>query len=207
MEYFAPLFRNSAEVRNFPVAEINSFHWEQDGYSRPESYAALFAVEGEGLRAILWSYEDNIRCECTENYQPVYTDSCLELFIMPVEGDKRYLNVEVNPKGIYLAQLGEIREGRTFVRDITDLEPVINPIEVEDEKGKAWGYEILLTEEFISALYGTEYTVKPCEIKGNFYKCADSSVTPHYGAHFPVTTAALGFHNPDCFGKIIIGKV
>ncbi len=207
MEYIAPIFKSSADAHDFPVAAIDSFHWEKDGYSRPESYASLFAVEGEGLHALLWSYEDNIRCECTENYQPVYTDSCLEFFVMPIEGDKRYLNVEVNSKGVYLAQLGEIREGRTFVKDITDLEPVINPMKIEDEKGKAWGCEIVLTEEFISALYGTDYTVKPCEIKGNFYKCADSSVTPHYGAHFPVTTAALGFHNPDCFGKIIIGKV
>lgn len=207
MEYIAPIYKSAAEARNFPVAAINSFHWEQDGYSRPESYAALFAVEGEGLHALLWSFEDNIRCECTENYQPVYTDSCLELFIMPVEGDKRYLNVEVNSKGVYLAQLGEIREGRTFVKDITSLEPIIAPMEIEDEQGKAWGCEIVLTEEFISALYGTDYAVKAGEIKGNFYKCADSSVTPHYGAYFPVTTAALGFHNPDCFGKIIIGKV
>ena len=83
----------------------------------------------------------------------------------------------------------------------------VNHKAVEDKDGKAWGCEIILTEEFISALYGTDYTVKPCKIKGNFYKCADDSVTPHYGAYFPVTTAALGFHNPDCFGTIIIGKV
>lgn len=207
MEYIAPIFKSAAEAKDFPVVTIDSFHWEKEGYSRPESYAALFAVEGKGLHALLWSFEDNIRCECTENYQPVYTDSCLELFIMPVEGDKRYLNIEVNKNGVYLAQLGEIREGRTFVKDITDLEPIISPMEIEDEQGTAWGCEIVLTEEFISDLYGTDYAVKPCEIKGNFYKCADYSVTPHYGAYFPVTTAALGFHNPDCFGKIIIGKV
>lgn len=207
MEYVAPIFKSAAEAKDFPVVTIDSFHWEKEGYSRPESCAALFAVEGEGLHALLWSFEDNIRCECTENYQPVYTDSCLELFIMPVEGDKRYLNVEVNKNGIYLAQLGETRESRTFVKDITALEPVIAPMEIEDEQGKAWGCEIVLTEKFISALYGTDYAVKPCEIKGNFYKCADYSATPHYGAYFPVTTAALGFHNPDCFGKIIIGKV
>ncbi len=207
MEYIAPIFNSAKEARDFTVVKIDSFHWEKDGYSRPESYAALFAVKGEGLHALLWSYEENIRCECTENYQPVYTDSCLEFFVMPVEGDKRYLNIEVNKNGIYLAQLGESRESRAFVKDITNLEPVIAPMEIEDEDGKAWGCEIVLTEEFISALYGTDYTVKPCKIKGNFYKCADDSVTPHYGAYFPVTTAALGFHNPDCFGTIIIGKV
>ena len=76
-----------------------------------------------------------------------------------------------------------------------------------EENGKtAWGYEILLPCEFISALYGVDFELCECTMKGNFYKCADSSVSPHYGAHFPVTTAALGFHNPDCFGKIIFRK-
>ena len=206
LEYIAPIYKSAEEAGNFPVAEINSFHWEKEGYSRPESYAALFAVEGEGIHAVLWSFEDNIRCECSERDDPVYTDSCLELFLMPVEGDARYINFEVNPKGVYLSQIGEKREGRQFIKELTDLEPVIMPVDVKANGKKAWGCDILLPEKFIADLYGTEYKIHPCEIKGNFYKCADLSASPHYGAHFPVTTAALGFHNPDCFGKIIIRK-
>ena len=166
MEYIAPVYKSAAEAKNFPVAAINSFHWEKDGYSRPESYAALFAVEG----------------------------------------DKRYINFEVNPKGVYLSQIGENRENRRFIKEFTNLEPVIMPMEIEENGKKAWGYEIIIPEAFISDLYDTDYKIHECEIKGNFYKCADSSATPHYGAHFPVTTAALGFHNPECFGKIIIRK-
>ena len=206
MEYIAPIFKTAAEARNFPVAAINSFHWEKDGYSRPESYAAVFGVEGEGIHAVLWSFEDNLRIECTKRDDPVYTDSCLEFFIAPVEGDKRYMNFEVNPKGVYLSQIGEIRENRRFIKEFTDLEPVIQPMSIEEDGKTAWGYDILLPCEFISALYGVDFKLGECTMKGNFYKCADSSVTPHYGAHFPVTTAALGFHNPDCFGNIIFRK-
>ena len=79
-------------------------------------------------------------------------------------------------------------------------------MEIEEDGKKAWGYEIIIPEAFICDLYNTDYKIHECEIKGNFYKCADSSATPHYGAHSPVTTAALGFHNPECFGKIIIRK-
>ena len=125
---------------------------------------------------------------------------------MPVEGDSRYINFEVNPKGVYLSQIGKKREGRQFIKELTDLEPVITPMEIEEGVRKAWGCEIILPQKFISDLYQTDYRIRECEIKGNFYKCADLSLAPHYGAHFPVTTAALGFHNPDCFGKIIIGK-
>lgn len=206
MEYVAPIYKSVTEAKNFPVAAINSFHWEKEGYSRPESYAALFAVENEGLYALLWSFEDNMRCVCTQRDDPVYTDSCLELFLMPVEGDERYINFEVNPKGVYLSQIGKERENRRFIKEFTDLEPLITPMEIEENGKKAWGYEIILSENFISDLFKTKYKVHPCKIKGNFYKCADKSVTPHFGAHFPVTTAALGFHNPDCFGKIILGK-
>ena len=206
MEYIAPIFKSAADAKDFPVAAIDSFHWETDGYSRPESYAAVFGVEGEGIHAVLWSFEDNLRIECQKRDDPVYTDSCLEFFIAPVEGDKRYVNFEVNPKGVYLSQIGEIRENRRFIKEFTDLEPVIKTITVEENGKTAWGYEIILPCEFISALYGVDFRIEECTVKGNFYKCADSSVTPHYGAHFPVTTAALGFHNPDCFGNIIFRK-
>ena len=206
MEYIAPIFKSAADAKDFPVAAIDSFHWEKDGYSRPESYAAVFGVEGEGIHAVLWSFEDNLRIECQKRDDPVYTDSCLEFFIAPVEGDKRYVNFEVNPKGVYLSQIGEIRENRRFIKEFTDLEPVIKTITVEENGKTAWGYEIILPCEFISALYGVDFRIEECTVKGNFYKCADSSVTPHYGAHFPVTTAALGFHNPDCFGNIIFRK-
>ena len=206
MKYIAPIFSSGDEAKDFPVAAINSFHWEQDGYSRPESYASLFAVEDEGIHAILWSFEDNLRCECTKRDDPVYTDSCLEFFIAPVEGDARYMNFEVNPKGVYLSQIGEIRENRVFIKELTALEPAIMPMSIEENGKTAWGYEIIIPCEFISALYGIDFKISECTMKGNFYKCADASVSPHYGAHFPVDSAALGFHNPDCFGEFIFRK-
>lgn len=207
MEYIAPIFRSAAEAKDFPVACIDSFHWEKEGYSRPESYAAVFAVENEGIHAVLWSFEEDIRCECKKRDDAVYTDSCLEFFIMPFEDDKRYMNFEVNPEGIYLSQIGETRECRHFIKELTDLEPVISPMTFEENGKTAWGYDILIPCGLISELYGKTFTIKECRMKGNFYKCADLSVSPHYGAHFPVTTAALGFHNPDCFGNIILRKV
>ncbi len=206
MKYIAPIYKTLADARDFPVATIDSFHWEKDGYSRPESCAAVFAVENEGIHALLWSFEDNIRCECKKRDDPVYTDSCLEFFIAPIDGDKRYMNFEVNPAGIYLSEIGQARENRSLIKELTDLEPVIMPMAIDNGKEKAWGCDILLPCEFISAVYGVDFTVKECNMKGNFYKCADLSVSPHYGAHFPVTTAALGFHNPACFGDIIFRK-
>ncbi len=206
MEYIVPLFASKNDVKEFPAASISSFHWEKDGYSRPESYAAMFAVENEGIYARLWSFEDNIRCECTKRDDPVYTDSCLELFLMPVEGDSRYINFEMNKNGVYLSQIGEKRENRVFIKEITPLEPVITPFEIEENGKTAWGCEIFLPDSFIADVYKKDYSTTKKTIKGNFYKCADSSITPHYGACFPVTTIPPGFHNPNCFGSILLRK-
>lgn len=203
MEYIAPLFKRQTDAKDFSVASIDSFMWDTNGY-RPESYAALFAVENEGIYALLWSFEDNIRCECTKRDDPVYTDSCLELFLMPVENDNRYVNFEVNKNGVYLSQIGTCREDRVFIKELTDLEPVISPMEIEEDGKKAWGCEIFIPDSFISSLYGVEHRTKECVIKGNFYKCGDLTANPHYGAHFPVGTPSPDFHRPEFFGDIIL---
>ncbi len=208
MTYYASL---SAKDRpcgfdDSPKAEIASFHWEKESFSRPESFVCVYAEENSGIHMKLWSFEDNIRCLCTERDSPIYTDSCLEVFLMPVEGDKRYINFEVNPNGVYLSEIGTCRNDRRFIKEITDIEPVISPFTVNRNGNTAWGYEIFIPDELVSAVYGVDYSTCEGIIKGNFYKCADKSSSPHYGALFPVTTAELGFHNPDCFGDIIIRK-
>ena len=202
MEYIAPLFELRAAVTDIPVAAIDSYMWDENGY-KPESYAQLFAAENEGVYARLWSFEENIRCKCTKRDDPVYTDSCLELFLMPVQGDNRYINFEVNPKGVYLSQIGTCRNDRVFIKEITDLEPKIKPITVNKN---GWGYEIFIPDSFISSLYGVEHHTKECSIKGNFYKCGDETALPHYGSHFPVKTENPDFHRPEFFGDIIFRK-
>lgn len=70
----------------------------------------------------------------------------------------------------------------------------------------AWHAQLFIPEGLISSLYGCEFSVKEGKIRGNFYKCADDSPTPHYGALFPVDSVSLGFHNPERFGTIKIIK-
>lgn len=205
MDYIAPIFASAADAKDFPVAAIDSFMWDING-CKPESHAAVFAVKDEGIHALLWSFEDDIRCECTMRDDPVYTDSCLELFLMPVDGDSRYINFEVNPKGVYLSQIGTCREDRVFIKELTDLEPVIYPMEIEEDGKKAWGYEIIIPESFVSALYNTDFSIRETTIKGNFYKCADGAALPHYGSHFPVKTENPDFHRPEFFGNITFRK-
>lgn len=202
----APIFKSIKDAKDFPVGKIDFYPWEKNGESHPESYAAVFAVEGEGIHALLWSFEEDILCNCTKRDDPVYTDSCLEFFLMPVEGDNRYINFEANKNGAYLSEIGTCRADRVFIKSLTDLEPIIEIIEITEGGETAWGYEITIPEKLISALYGIEYKIKESCIKCNFYKCAELSANPHFGTFFPVNTEKPDFHRPEFFGEIKFRK-
>ncbi|MBQ8764115.1 MAG: hypothetical protein IJZ07_08425 [Clostridia bacterium] len=202
----APIFKCAENIKDFPVGEISNFPWEKDGASHPESYAAIFAVEGDGIHAVLWSFEEDVLCSCTKRDDPVYTDSCLELFLMPIEGDNRYINFEVNKNGVYLSQIGTCRGDRVFIKSLTCLEPIIKTMEITENGKTAWGCEITLPERLISELYGTDFNIGESTVKGNFYKCAELSKNPHFGTFFPVNTQKPDFHRPEFFGEIKFRK-
>lgn len=196
------IFDNKPEKELIPMCGINSFHWEKDGYSRPNSTVRFCAVKGMGFFAYLETDEEPILARYFDRDDPVYTDSCLEVFLAPVSGRDEYINFEINPNGAYLSQFGRERNGRVFIKELTDEVPQVHAQRLE----KGWCAELFIPEILISALYGCDFSVSAGEIRGNFYKCADDSPTPHYAALFPVDSAALGFHNPEKFGTIKINE-
>jgi hypothetical protein len=42
----------------------------------------------------------------------------------------------------------------------------------------------------------------PEKIMGNFYKCADETISPHYLSWNPIDAPAPDFHRPEFFGEI-----
>lgn len=205
LQYIAPVFDCAQNIKNLSFVCIESFPWNSNGYM-PKSCAAIFALENKGIHAVLKSFEQNVRCECTKRDDPVYTDSCLELFLMPIKGDKRYINIEANKNGVFLSQIGTSRNDRIFTKEITDAQPVVVPLKAENGDRKSWGVDIFLPNEFISQVYQTNFAVCETVMKGNFYKCGDLTEYPHYGSYFPIKTEKPDFHRPEFFGEIIFRK-
>lgn len=204
MTYNSFIFDNYPNWEVVPAANISSFHWEGENPFCPPSFAQLCGVRGKGISARLWSFELDPRCVGTKRDDPVYEDSCLELFLQPVAGRPEYINFEMNSAGVYLSQFGEGRGNRIFLKDLCDFEPSISCFEVKENGETAWGVEIFISEALIGKVYSNDYILSPGEMKGNFYKCGDKTPVPHYGAYFPVGSAVSGFHNPGCFGRIIL---
>ena len=103
-----------ARLPGLPRADIDVFPWGSSG--APESYAVL-AYDAEGIHVFMRSDETTIRAEQTEQNGPIYTDSCLEFYLMPDSQDGRYFNFECNPRGVIFLSVGKERAGRTLIVD------------------------------------------------------------------------------------------
>lgn len=201
--YTGPIVSGSPDWGRIPAARLESFHWEGETPYRPASFAQLCAVRGQGLFVRMWSFETPVRAVAAERDAPVYQDSCLECFLNPFPAlQNAYLNFEMNPKGVFLAEFGPGREGRVKLKEKTALSPSVMPFSLPTPQGDAWGVLLSVPCALIEAVYGRAFPLEPCEMAGNFYKCGDKTARPHFGAYYPVESAALGFHNPQCFGPL-----
>ena len=147
----------------------------------------------EGISVLFDSEETGLRSEVSEENGAIYTDSCLEFFFKPDNHDARYLNFELNPKGVLHLAIGEGRKGRTLL----DTDRSIFNI-VSDAREGNWRLKLYIPDSFILELY--EKISPVC--KGNFYKCGDKTDHVHFGAWSEVETEKPDFHVPDFFGKI-----
>ncbi|MDR0883527.1 MAG: hypothetical protein LBN05_02830 [Oscillospiraceae bacterium] len=196
----------------YPYVEVKlaHWHWEGDHPYRPETWADLWATP-DALNVCLHTYEPQPVAFYSRRDTPVCEDSCLEFFIAPKEGDAHYINVEVNPKGAYLSAIGADREHRTFLKDLTKLAPTVSagPVMIgETDEQWGWKAKIILPLPLLRALYGKDFTLYDGQkMRGNFYKCGDDTPRPHWGAWSPVTDNPPGFHNPACFGEIVLKLV
>lgn len=176
---------------------MTSYHWESDPPYRPATYFKM-GVVGDDLVAVLECFEENPRAIYANRDDPVYTDSCLEFFVAPVEGRDEYINVEMNSEGVFLCEFGKGKYDRVFVSSLTESAPLVEAFKGEGIDGSFWGVKVTLTKDFICKLYNIE-DVSFTTVKANFYKCGDECEIPHYIAFSPVTTLPPGFHNPQCF--------
>lgn len=184
-----------------PKAEINVFQWEDERKYRPYSFAGMCFVKNEGIYVLLMSRESDVKAVYTETDEPMYKDSCLEVFLRL--GEEGYINIETNYNGAYLCEFGKVRENRKYLKALTDKKPVISRV----REGDMWGNEIFIPQELTAELYPSLKEIKAGEYCGNFYKCGDETHTPHYGSFSEMGSLELGFHNPGLFAKIIVEEV
>ena len=177
---------------------VNNFPWDNGG-AKPETSVKVSYDEG-GYNISFVSYETDIRAEVEEHNGPVHEDSCVELFAAFAEGDERYINIEVNPKGTAHCECGEGRHNRLQISP-EDIEGLNITTRIFDDR---WEADYRISVEFIKKFLPTyEHKIGAC-IKANFYKCGDKTGHEHYGCFNNIPWQSPDFHRPEFFAELVL---
>jgi hypothetical protein len=187
--------------------EIACFRPEGSDH-RPRTRARL-AWDDDGLCGLFRVEDRHVRSVHTRFGEPVYQDSCVEIFLQPRPGHG-YLNFEMNAGGALLAshitdhrrtpdgfaaftRLTEEDGRQVAVR--SSLPSVVEP-EVNADWQLAFSIPKALLEEYVGPIGPLEGQ----RWRANLYKCGDKTSHPHWASWSPVD--ALNFHLPHCFGTL-----
>lgn len=130
-------------------------------------------------------------------------DSCMEFFFCPQEGDSRYLNFEMNPKGCLHIGFGDsIETALKIVPNRDDREANIFAPEITRFDG-GWELTYKIPVFFIRRLF-PDFALYPGKsIRANFYKCAEKTAEPHFLTWNVITRRGRSiFHTPAEFGLL-----
>lgn len=195
-----------------PPLEIAEFRPESSDH-RPRSELRL-CHSSAGLSGVFRVEDRYVRCRHRRFQDPVYEDSCVEIFLQP-KPDRGYLNFELNCGGTLLAshvtdhrripggfaafrQLPPADGRRVAVR--ASLPPFVEP---EVQSPLVWELAFIIPFELLEAYVGPLGPGGGETWRANFYKCGDRTSHPHWAAWSPVDE--LNFHLPRCFGVLRFG--
>jgi hypothetical protein len=212
----SPTHRELLRARGAPV-RIATANWPGYGCGSAPAGApagspdALPAVEawlahsGSRLHLLFEVWEDCVRAANDRDQDPVWQDSCVELFIKPEGAPEGYYNFEFNCLGRCLAAFGPDRHERNPAGAAT-LAGVLRAGEPWTETfGLKPGVQRWSLAVSIPAAALTRHGIGSWNgrtMACNLYKCGDALPRPHYLSLFPITSAQPDFHRPECFGAL-----
>ena len=190
------------QLSRLPVAEISHFPW--DSAPHPNS-CAVVGASLDALHVFMRTDEEEIRAEQTEQNGPIYTDSCMEFYLMPSLSSDLYLNIEVNPRGVMFFSVGRERAQRRLITEETPRDLNLTArIRPSDCLGAGWTVEYDLPYAMLRKYIPEFDPHSPSmDMRGNFYKCGNGLTKPHWGMWSPVGTPKQDFHRPEFFGRLV----
>jgi hypothetical protein len=190
----------SARINDSNNELIDNLLWSESGY-RPH-VAFRMAYTSESILLKFMVREKYIKADYHQINDPVYKDSCVELFIA-FDNDPAYYNLEFNYLGTALVGYGCFRTSRTpiekqWIEKIKSYS--IQPTENKNDKIFEW--ELILKIPFSLFQYNNIKTLENQVCKVNLYKCGDDLPEPHYLSWNNITNPEPNFHLPEFFGEV-----
>ena len=191
-------------MNTYLVCTTGESQWFSIENSRPEGAVApktegcMRYIPGEGFQVTMRCYEQDPAVSYTQPDDPVCKDSCMECFLKCFADSPDYINVEVNSAGVMKCGFGPGRE-RNTVRGLGFAQPKVTVT----KNDAYWQINYVISEGLLESLYQ-----RPCrfaaghEMQGNFYKCREEVLPPHWASWSKVER--LDFHTPEFFGQLKI---
>ena len=186
---------------------VGHFH-ERSSDHHPKVQGKLLYTD-KGIYVIFKVDDRYVISKHTEYQDPVCRDSCVEFFVQPKPG-KGYLNFEINCGGTLLLQYHERdKDGKDVcvpvpteaAQGITIYHSTPETVVPEISEETTWYVEYFVPFSIFEHSVGPLGPVTGQAWRANFYKCADQSSHPHWGAWAPIGEE-LSFHQPRFFGTI-----
>ncbi len=187
------------EIGDCDAAEVTTNNWNYP-YA-PKTEARMTYCENTGLILRLTCFEKEPLTRYTNNYDPVYTDSCMECFVnlCPLKS-KNYINLETNSNGAYILSYGEGRPDRVHITPTLGLSPKITITKTDE----CWTADVIIGNDILHAVYGDFKIESGYQFLGNFYKCGEDGDKPHFLSWNKLDPDKMDFHVPEYFGKFIV---
>ncbi len=181
------------EWKRAEIVHIDKINWVNYPYV-PYTTGRIMHSD-YGIHILMQTDEKPLLARFTDQNSSVCRDSCMELFISPNDGDKRYINFEFNPFGtMYLA----VRTSRFDYEHPKENREYFEVQSLVDEE--KWTLQLTIPFEFIDKIFGGHTR----SMRANMYKCTEEGNCEHYVSLFPVNTPKPDFHRPEFFGDFIL---
>ena len=182
-------------------AYIDKLLW--GGTYRPECFAQLVFVEGEGFYAKMSVKESEplTTYRAGDFSDDVCDDSCMEWFIDFLPGNKNgYINFEGTAVAAMNCGVGKDRNARIPINEMIGELPELQA----GRDGDFWWIEFFVSLDVIKKVFGDVEFTSGAEYRGNFYKCGELTEDPSYLAWSYIDLPGPDYHCPEFFGKFIM---
>jgi hypothetical protein len=196
--------------RRAETLEVGWFHPSSSAH-RPRTEARLL-FDDRFLYVSFRVRDRYVRAVSTRFQDPVYRDSCAELFVQP-RPEAGYFNFEMSCGGTML--LDYIEDPRRTAEGFARYRPVERRhlegmqiyhslpqvVEPEITGPVTWRLQYRVPLSLFAAYLGSRPATSGASWRGNLYKCGDGTSHPHWAAWSPLA-GELEFHQPAGFGLL-----
>lgn len=179
---------------------------DQYGYIPVSAVSVAYTDTGIYLR--FFSQGRGLRATISEDGDRVHLDSCVEAFLR-LPGDEKYYNFEFNCIGACDASHRKSREesdplSPADYQEIRRAASERRDTLFEQRQGiQSFWVSVKISWRIFGLLRTTEI---PDHLEGNFYKCGDETVMPHFASWQPIVSPKPDFHRPESFARLDLAK-